>query len=437
MRYIKGKVVRGPDKALAFCRENGFSAAVVKPIQSAGSQGLFLCDSLDEVEKAVETLLTFRDIYGRPIDRALVQERITGTEYIVNTVSCRGVHALNSVLRYRKEKTAEGGYIYDYSEMISRLEQGHTALVEYAFRVADAIGFQNGILHGEYMIDGRGPVLIEVNCRPMGCTFTNEYLDKIFGQHESDAMLDAYLDPEGFAQRAEQPYRPLRKGAMKHFMIPRDMEAEDHPVWAVAKRLRSTYKISVSDSTAPVSYRKTRDLETSGGIIYLVHDDEAVVLSDLEILRETERKYFSLLFSEGTSRRWFADAQVAATDVDAVIRDCGCHGAILAALDSETEREGAQTVTPQTLGSARGGFDCVIVGYQLALLGLNESACLELVFQTMDLVKPGGRVIIPRSTYEYLSYKREGAELLMRIMGLAIQPPLAGVRGYVVGRKES
>ena len=366
-----------------------------------------------------------------------MQERITGTEYIVNTVSCRGVHALNSVLRYRKEKTAEGGYIYDYIEMISRLEQGHTALVEYAFRVADAIGFQNGIVHGEYMIDGRGPVLIEVNCRPMGCTFTNEYLDKIFGQHESDAMLDAYLDPEGFAQRAEQPYRPLRKGAMKHFMIPRDMEAEDHPVWAVAKRLRSTYKISVSDSTAPVSYRKTRDLETSGGIIYLVHDDEAVVLSDLEILRETERKYFSLLFSEGTSRRWFADAQVAATDVDAVIRDCGCHGAILAALDSETEREGAQTVTPQTLGSARGGFDCVIVGYQLALLGLNESACLELVFQTMDLVKPGGRVIIPRSTYEYLSYKREGAELLMRIMGLAIQPPLAGVRGYVVGRKES
>ena len=436
IRYIKGKVVKTAEEALDFCHENGFSTAVIKPLQSAGSQGLFLCDNLDEVKKAVETILTYNDFYGLPIRSALVQERIVGTEYIVNTTSCNGEHTLNSMLRYAKEKTSEGGYIYDYCETISCLEQGHTELVEYAFKVADAIGFRYGIIHGEYMIDQKGPILIEVNCRPMGATMTDEYLDMIFGQHESDAMLDSYLDPEGFVIKAKKAYRPLRKGALKFIMIPENMEAEDHPICVVARQLKSTYRISVSDSTTPVYYSKTRDLETAGGVIYLVHDDENIVMSDIAILREIERKYFSLLLNDGMSRRWFADAKVAAPDFEKIIKECNCHGAILAASDNTWQREGIQTTTPQTLGEVYKGFDCVIIGYQLSLLDLNESACLDIIFKTIDKVKNGGRVIIPQSTYEYLSYKKEGAELLMRIKGLVIQAPFMGVCGYVIGLKE-
>jgi hypothetical protein len=55
----------------------------------------------------------------------------------------------------------------------------------------------------------------------------------------------------------------------------------------------------------------------------------------------------------------------------------------------------------------------------------------------MDRVKPGGRVIIPQSTYEYLSYKQAGAELLMRIKNLEIQPLPADISGYVVGLKRN
>ena len=437
IRYIRGKVVKTADEAVAFCRENGFTTAVIKPLQSAGSQGLFLCDDLEEVKKATETIMTYNDLYGLPIRKALVQERIVGTEYCVNTLSCNGKHTLNSLLKYSMIKTEEGGYIYDYSETLSHPEQGHTELIEYAFKVADAIDFKYGVIHGEYMIDEKGPVLIEVNCRPMGCTMTDEYLDMIFGQHESDTMLDAYLDPEGFAVKAERPYGTLKKGALKFIMIPKDMEAEDHPVCVIAKQLESTYKISVNDSTTPVCYSKTRDMETSGGIIYLVHSDENVVMSDVAILREIESKYFSLIFSEGMSRRWFADANVATTDFERIIKECNCHGAILAAGDKAWEREGIQTATPQTIDDVHKGFDCVIIGYQLSLLDLKESACLEVIFKTMDKVKNGGRVIIPQNTYEYLSYKREGAELLMRIKHLNIQVPVPGINGYVIGVKEN
>ncbi len=34
---------------------------------------------------------------------------------------------------------------------ITRLEPGHTAMIEYALKVADAIGIRYGMVHGEYM----------------------------------------------------------------------------------------------------------------------------------------------------------------------------------------------------------------------------------------------------------------------------------------------
>ena len=109
MRYIRGRNVKTVEEALQFCRENGFETAVIKPRQSAGSQGVFLCDDLDQVKDAVNTLLNWKDFYGRQIESVIVQERIVGTEYIVNTVSCKGIHKLNSILRYSKEKMGAPG----------------------------------------------------------------------------------------------------------------------------------------------------------------------------------------------------------------------------------------------------------------------------------------------------------------------------------------
>ena len=85
-------------------------------------------------------------------------------------------------------------------------------MVNYAFKVADAIHYQNGMIHGEYMIDDKGPVLIEVNCRAMGCSQPAEYMDLITGQHETDSLLDTLLYPENFEKKMTEPYRLLRKG---------------------------------------------------------------------------------------------------------------------------------------------------------------------------------------------------------------------------------
>ena len=436
IRSIKGRIVKSPEEALEFCRENGFTTAVVKPLRGAGSQGLFLCDDLDEVSSAVSEVLSMKNFFGNENREVLVQERIVGTEHIVNTASCDGMHRVTSVLRYRKVATPEGAYIYDYMENVMRLEPGHGALIEYALKVADAIGIKYGMIHGEYMLDKNGPVLIEVNCRPIGGTQPAEYMDMIFGQHETDSMLDSMLDPEKFKRDAAMPYRPKRKAVLKFIMVPNEMDVEDHPVWVVAKRLRSVFSLSAEKVSTPKHYFKTRDVESSGGMIFMVHDDENVVLSELSFLRRIEKSFFQFLLNEGMSRPWFKREDTM-TDFSEVIRRNGCCGSILLATDTPERKEGMQVVSPDTLSDAKGGFDYVIMGYQNSLVGRSESDLLELLFDTIDQVREGGRVIIPPEIYRYFSYGRKGAELLLSIGRCTLEAPVQGAAADVVATRES
>ncbi len=437
IRYIRGKEVTTPEEALEFCNSLGIKTAVVKPLQSAGSNGLYLCDSLDDVEKAVTEILKLEDFYGRPIGSALVQERIVGTEYIVNTATCNGEHKLNSILRYKKHKTTEGGYIYDYGETISRLEPGHAAMVEYAYKVVDAIGIKYGLVHGEYMIDEKGPVLIEVNCRAMGGTMAADFLDKIFGQHETDTLLDCFLYPEKFKEDKLKPYRPMRKGVLKFLIVPADTDVENHPVWEVGKQLKSTYAISAGDVNQYAYYSKTRDLETSGGVIYLLHDDENVVNADLQLIRNIEKHYFQLLLNNGMSRRWLEAAEDPDFSFEKIIEEFGCKGSILIASDSDSGIEHVCSVTPDTVSQVTTGFDNVIIGYQNSLIPLTESQCLKLLFNTLSLVRPKGRVLIPENTWKYLSYNRSGTEEVLLIKNFVIEPPLPEHPGMIIGTYDS
>jgi len=420
IRYIQGKVVASAEEAVSFCKDNGILKAVVKPMQSAGSIGLYLCDDESEVADAVTELQSMCDFAGRPYEKVLVQERIFGTEYIVNTVSRDGEHRVTSIGRYKKVETPDGHYVYDYLYYIDKIEPGIAEMVEYAFNVADAIHYKNGIIHGEYMIDEKGPVLIEVNCRPVGSSQPAEFLDLITGQHETDSALDALLDPVKFKADCEKPYGLRRTGALKFIIVKEDIDADDGPVLEVVKQLSSTYKISIDVADAPKYYQKTIDVDTSGGVIYMVNEDKKVLDEELSIIRKIEKYFFKFLLNDGTSRRIIPKTDSAGEDPKDIIESCHCHGSILVASDEEREICGCQCVTADTLSEAEKGFDNVLIMYRNSLTKLNELECLKLLFDTMELVREGGRVIVPESTYEFISYGREGMEELMNIKGLIV-----------------
>lgn len=87
VRGIRGRLVKSFEEAGAFMEEIGSENIVVKPTRSAASQGIKLCSSADEVREGFEAIAGNTNIFGDVLDEVLLQERIFGTEYIVNTMS--------------------------------------------------------------------------------------------------------------------------------------------------------------------------------------------------------------------------------------------------------------------------------------------------------------------------------------------------------------
>lgn len=435
LRYIRGMVVRSVEEAKDFCRANGLNTAVVKPLESAGSMGVTLCNDTEEVYEAVKMLLGSKDVYGRPIDTCLIQERIEGTEYIVNTISCNGKHRLSSILRYSKVRTAEGGHIYNYSEAVETIEPGLCDLVQYALDTACAIGFKYGEVHGEYMVDKKGPVLIEVNCRPMGNSFPADFLNRCFGHHETDSILDAYLDPVKFDEEAEKPYKTFCGLCNKFLMVPKDMEAESIPLRAIAENLRSTYMVTAAKDNTYTDIIKTVDLESNGGEVYMLHENREILRHDLELLCEIEKKYFGFLISDGLNHRLVPLNDKNIENPVDIIKSYQCHGATLLIADQKYEINNVLSILPDERNKVGTGFDNVVICLGKYFMEHNESESIRLAFELMKLVKKGGRVIISEETCAYNSYGRQGAELMLQVLGIEIEYIQNGTTGKsVVGR---
>ena len=160
LRHIKGKVITSVEEASEYYDMEGFNEVVVKPKIGASSVGVKICSNKEEMMSAVSELLNHHGFFGHALNELVIQERIKGDEYIINTVTHNGIHRVTTIWKYNKISTSEGDHIYNYMNSIDELGLGQSELVEYAYAVADAMRIQYGPIHGEYMVDENGPVHI-------------------------------------------------------------------------------------------------------------------------------------------------------------------------------------------------------------------------------------------------------------------------------------
>lgn len=429
IRYIRGKVIKSLEEARDYYKELDTPHVVVKRVRGVGTQGVYLCNGLDEALHAVETELNFSIKNGEENVALLMQEQIIGTEYIVNTVSCNGRHRLTSLWVYDKVKMSNGTNAYNTAQTVNHLDVGHSRLINYAYEVLNAIGIKYGAVHGEFMVDEKGPVLIEVNCRPMGAGLQRKYLEKLFGHHETDCALDAYLNPEKFEADRNRPYRPKRSGAIKFIILPKDTVAESTPALPLCTRLQSYYHGVFDRIGRELVITRTKDLETAGGSIYMLHEDEKVIIDECDLLHKMEMQYPALLFQDMSC---YTPGVLPTRDIPALIEKVKNQGSILIFSDDDLETEGATVVSEKDLRSA---YD----SYEQGILDLSDpkTFCdLEIVFRQIyefaDKIRDGGRIIIPESTYCHLPYGLEGMEILLKIAGLQIECPHADMGNVLI-----
>ena len=436
LRHIKGKVVKSVEEAIEYFDSEGFDQVVVKPVYSAASVGVKICMNREEMIDAVSKSFSKHGYYGNAFNEVLIQERITGDEYIVNTVSCDGVHRITAIWKYGKITTSEGGQIYDSCTIVSDLNLGESEMVEYAYDVADALGIKYGPVHGEYMIDEKGPVLIEVNCRPCGGNMEADFLNRITGQHETDSSLDSYLNPEKFHIERQKGYKLIGYGALKFFIVPEDLIATSAPMTHISSKLKSHYKTSITQIIGHLPFAKTKDLETAPGIVYLVDENPYQVQKDMEFLKSIEKYAFQLVLSEGLEKNISINEEETYENIKTLLNEMKAFGTSLLITDSIYDDLDTIQVTPAELKGIKGEFDLVIVNLNKSLLEESDDAIASFILNTFDKIRIGGLLIIPKETYDAMPSGRLGAEALVKTLNLRIQLPLHNFPKMLIASKK-
>ncbi len=437
LRHIKGKNVRTLEEAMDFYDCEGLNEVVIKPVYSAGSSSVRICEDRDEFIEAFNLLTEKTNQFGDENEEFLIQERINGEEYIVNTVSCDGMHRVTMIWKYNKVKTSDGAILYDSTNSVNELNIGEAKMVEYAYKVADALGIRYGPVHGEYMIDEKGPVLIEVNCRPIGGNMDVEFLDMVSGQHETDSILYSYLKPELFKEQMKKPYQLFASASLKHVIVPKDIVARSAPLKNISLKLKSHHKTILQDIDYEYSksFLKTEDLDSSPGTMYFIHEDPSVVYNDLEFVRSIERNAFSMVLNSELHDVALKDDESYINEIRPLVNECEKYGIGLLVTDQFIDDVNIKQVKSENVDKVIGKFDFIIINLNKVISNGPSKEAIELLWASFSRIKKNGFIFIPENTYQLLDGGRNSMEVLVKSAGLKIEIPPYGVYDTIIASK--
>ncbi len=289
LRSIHSKRISTEEEAVAYYREQANKKAVIKPISGAGSKDVCICLNEEMVRNAVRLNLASASDF-------VIQEFIEGEEYFCDTVSIDGEVLPTFAMKYHKKLVPGYGMVYDYAEYISLTDPEIAPIVEYAVQATKAVGLRFGPMHGEYKLDDKGPVLIEVNCRPAGTLVKTSFYDETLGFHETDVALRSYLDPDGARRIIKEHTQSIKScGVYKFIILENDIYVNKIKVEEACRGLPSyRYSLRIAGEAGNI-FRKTVDVNTTGGVVYLAGNPEDVH-RDLEYIQDLEQHHIEQLF---------------------------------------------------------------------------------------------------------------------------------------------
>ncbi|MCD5315731.1 ATP-grasp domain-containing protein [Kineosporia babensis] len=270
---------------------------VIKPLRSSGSQGVHFCDSPEESVAAYRGLIGELDVFAQPNRAVVAQEYLSGTEYMVNTVSRDGRHQVCDV--WRTDRISANGIVdlCDALVLVPSPDQVVPALEKYAFEVLDAMGIQHGPAHLEVRLTPEGPCLVEIGARIAGGGIPATAGLGI-GESQLEWTVDAYTDPERFRQRVGTGYALQRHCAIAGMVSPVEGTLREYQGLDEIRSLESFHalallvepggrlSVTVNDLTFPV-------------LVTLVHPLRSVVERDLNTIRHLDGRAFYALVQAG------------------------------------------------------------------------------------------------------------------------------------------
>jgi biotin carboxylase len=174
--------------------------AIVKPMDSAGSDGVTLCLSKEAVETAFNSLIGKVNSLGLINTSVLVQEYLEGQEYVIDMVSRDGEHKVAGIWAYDRRPVNGAGFVCFGQEMLVADAEHVREIIEYQKKVVTALGIQNGPTHGEVKWCKGEPVLVEIGARCHGAEGVWQVIAQAaFGYNQVQCTIDSYFNADKFA----------------------------------------------------------------------------------------------------------------------------------------------------------------------------------------------------------------------------------------------
>ena len=265
---------------------------IVKPLDSAGSDGVKLCHSFQEAKEHFLHLVSDHAmINGGTCKEALCQEYLRGKEYVVDHVSRDGIHKTVMVWVYDKRPANGSTFVYFGDVPVDSESPEAKIIIPYVRGVLDALGIQNGPSHGEVIITQDGtPCLVEMNCRAHGGDGVWQPLCKALtgGYSQIDATVYSYLNEEEFDCLPDKPPSPfLAAGQCVDLVSYTSGIVKSTPGYNVMKLLPSFVCLNtVIKAGSKVS--PTVDMATEAGNLVVMHPNEEILLRDIALIRHLE-----------------------------------------------------------------------------------------------------------------------------------------------------
>jgi biotin carboxylase len=273
---------------LEWRRAAGLGRTVIKPLDSAGSDDVFISDSDAEVCAAVQAIIGKTNLMLRTNAAVLAQEYLVGDEYIVNSVSRDSRHWFTDAWISHKVTMRDNRRIYDCEDLLSQADPRFTEILGYVSGVLDALGIANGPAHTELIYTAAGPVLLETGARLSGLA-NPRALDRCTGVNQVDLTMDCYLG-EGRALAAQPSVYARREQARcVNLIAHREIPLPARVLRDELERLPAIESVRFRIADQAMT-RPTVDLNSSPGVVFLVHQDAAEIERSYRTLRRLEHE---------------------------------------------------------------------------------------------------------------------------------------------------
>jgi len=286
MRSVRSVCGKDWTEVKAFTETEAFPI-IVKPVESAGSDGVKLCHTPSEAKDHFHLLMNSQRKCGSQGAAVLLQEYLKGKEYIVDCVSRDGHHKTTLVWVYDRRPANGAGFVNFGQHCVPSDDPVAAQLIAYTVGCLDALRITNGATHTEVMMTETGPCLVEVNSRCHGAAGAWMPLARaLTGYTQVDACVDAFLDGEAFDRLPDVPLEFLASGQVSSLISYHD----GHVASTQFHKVRELPSVVFLEEHLHAGHRveKTIDLFSLVGMCVMVHSDPGVLANDVQAIRQME-----------------------------------------------------------------------------------------------------------------------------------------------------